>query len=228
MAESGCIGVFVGAEAANDESLKKMKKGLVTDTVSKAVKHFTDNNISTIVSFMVGFPWEKKRDILQTLNTALTFQAMNPIIEGKIFKATPFYGTDFWELLEEQKLLKKSIRELDKETIDEFDISRREGLSFIHPFLEESDLDAMIVWFCLKTAIQNIIFLTEDEFEDFEEGIRLRINLLLNITSTLGSKERFEKSLIVINELLNKPSKKEARKLFSGLDRIIETIEDKE
>jgi len=204
MAESGCIGVFVGAEAANDESLKKMKKGLLTSAVSKAVKHFTDNNISTIISFMVGFPWEKKQDIMQTFNTALAFQEMNPIIEAKIFKPTPFYGTDLWQLLEEKKLLKNSVRQLDKEEIDEFDISRRKGLTFIHPFLEEEDIDAMIVWFSLKTALQNIIFLTQDKYKDFEEGIRLRIRLLLNITNTLGSKERFEKGFILIEELLNR------------------------
>jgi|APSaa5957512622_1039677.scaffolds.fasta_scaffold26387_2 anaerobic magnesium-protoporphyrin IX monomethyl ester cyclase len=227
MAESGCIGVFVGAEAANDESLKKMKKGLVTSSVAKAVKHFTDNNISTIISFMVGFPWEKKKDIMQTFNTALTFQQMNPIIEAKIFKPTPFYGTDLWKLLEEQNLLKNSVRYLDKEEVDEFDISRRKGLTFRHPFLDEADIDAMIVWFSLKTAVQNIIFLTQDEYKNFEEGIRLRISLLLNIAKTLGSKERFEKSFAAIENMLSKPSEKEARKLYDELDSAIETMKEK-
>ena len=164
---------------------------------------------------------------MQTFNTALAFQEMNPIIEAKIFKPTPFYGTDLWQLLEEKKLLKNSVRQLDKEEIDEFDISRRKGLTFIHPFLEEEDIDAMIVWFSLKTALQNIIFLTQDKYKDFEEGIRLRIRLLLNITNTLGSKERFEKAFILIEELLDKPSEKEAKELYGELDNIIETIKEK-
>ena len=79
----------------------------------------------------------------------------------------------------------------------------------------------------MKTAVQNIIFLTQDEYKNFEEGIRLRISLLLNIAKTLGSKERFEKSFAAIENMLSKPSEKEARKLYDELDSAIETMKEK-
>ncbi|MDQ1336239.1 MAG: anaerobic magnesium-protoporphyrin monomethyl ester cyclase [Thermodesulfobacteriota bacterium] len=227
MASSGCIGIFLGAETANDESLEKMKKGIMTDSVTSATKLFADHNISVILSFMVGFPWERKEHIMQTLKTALVYQSANPVIEGKIFKPTPFPGTHFWDLLKEQKLLKSEERLLNKERIDEFDISRRSGFTYRHPFLREIDLDTLILWFYLKTVIQNIFFLTGKKYFDFQEGLKLRIRLLLGVASTLGAKKRFKDEMKQLEHLINHPQKAELSRISRHLDCMVANIKEK-
>lgn len=227
MASNGCIGVFLGAETANDESLEKIQKGVMTDSVTYATKLFADHNISVIVSFMIGFPWERKDHVVQTLKTALTYQSINPVIEGKIFKPTPFPETPFWDLLKEQKLLKSEERLLNKELIDEFDISRRSGLTYRHPSLREIDLDILILWFYLRTVIQNIIFLTEIKFFDFREGIKFRIRLLLGVANTLGAKKIFKDEMKQLEQLIDHPQKTELSRINRHIDYMVANIKEK-
>lgn len=225
MAKAGCIGVFIGAETANDKSLQMMKKGIVTGLVDKAVDIFVKNEIPVIVSFMVGFHWETKKEVMQTLRTALAFQEISPLIESKVFKPTPFEGTELWNILKKEGLLKQDKRILKNEVIDAFDISRRKGLTFNHPFLSEKELDAMIVWFNLKTAITNLNFMIKQK--DIAESLNVRLKLLIGITKTLGSKNIFENEIRKIETLIEKPEKSEIQILDKRLDLAIKQIINK-
>jgi radical SAM superfamily enzyme YgiQ (UPF0313 family) len=220
MAHTGCIGVFIGAETANNDSLGKTNKRVVVDSVDFATQLFADHKIAVILSFMIGFPWEEKAHILQSLKTALAYQQLNPMIEGKIFKPTPFPGTPFWEQLTKQGILKTEHRRLDKEPTDAYDISRRKGLTYRHPHLREADIDALIVWFYLKTVVQNIFFLKEEKNRPYCEGIKLRIKLLLEIAGTLGAKSRFENQMMRLGCLADSPNRKELSQLDIELDHI--------
>jgi radical SAM superfamily enzyme YgiQ (UPF0313 family) len=225
MAKAGCIGVFIGAEVANDKSLKMMKKGIVTGLVDKTVDIFVKKGIPVIVSFMVGFHWETKKEVMQTLKTALAFQEISPLVESKVFKPTPFEGTELWNILKKEGLLKQDRRILKDEVIDAFDISRRKGLTFSHPFLSEKELDALIVWFNLKTALINLRFAIKRK--ELTESLKVRLKLLIGITKTLGLQNLFESEIRKIETLIEKPEKSEIQVLDKKLELVIKRITNK-
>ncbi len=58
MAESGCIGVFLGIESGNNDVLKVMKKQATVDDYKKGMALLQKYNIAIVASFFVGYPGE--------------------------------------------------------------------------------------------------------------------------------------------------------------------------
>ena len=54
--EVGFICGLFGMEAVDEETLEKINKGIRIDEVEEAVKAFRENNIMSVVTWMVGFP----------------------------------------------------------------------------------------------------------------------------------------------------------------------------
>ncbi len=67
MKESGCEYCNVGVESGDEETLRKMKKGITLEQVRNARKIFKDAGMVFNAFFMVGFPWETATQIKRTV-----------------------------------------------------------------------------------------------------------------------------------------------------------------
>ncbi|MCB4791196.1 MAG: B12-binding domain-containing radical SAM protein [Elusimicrobia bacterium] len=65
------IGVWLlcfAPESGNAESLKKMQKGLELEKIKAVVECCRKYKIRTYAFYMIGFPWESRKDILNTID----------------------------------------------------------------------------------------------------------------------------------------------------------------
>jgi p-methyltransferase len=66
MRRSGCQGVFLGIESGSDKILKNMTKGSATKFYGPGIQWLKNNGITTVGSFVVGFPGETQATIGET------------------------------------------------------------------------------------------------------------------------------------------------------------------
>ncbi len=71
MKKGGCYQIFLGLEAADDEVLKKFKKGITVKQSREAIKMIKDVGMEARASFIVGSPHETKKTLEKTLDFAL-------------------------------------------------------------------------------------------------------------------------------------------------------------
>jgi len=104
MKTAGCIRVKIGVESGSDRILKKVRKGITTDKVRKAVALIKEAGLPLTAYLMVGFPGETDEDLRQTIDFAKELNADY----YSLSILAPYYGT---EILSE---LEKSGIKLDK------------------------------------------------------------------------------------------------------------------
>lgn len=128
--EAGCIRIFMGAECGYEEGLRKIKKGITLEMIRRAVDTALRIDFPVlIVSWIVGFPFEKKHEAMRTVIEALKIALKNPLmIRTSIFTFTPIVGADITELIGEH----------NRGQISNHDRSDRWG--FDHPHLDDDDL----------------------------------------------------------------------------------------
>jgi len=63
MKESGCDGVYLGIESADNQILKYMKKAANTKIYMKGVEYLKRYDITTFAAFIIGFPGETSKTI---------------------------------------------------------------------------------------------------------------------------------------------------------------------
>ncbi|MBI4698242.1 MAG: radical SAM protein, partial [Nitrospirae bacterium] len=96
MKEAGCHTVNIGAESADLEVLKNIKKNITPDMVEQAVLTARKAGLNALVYFMIGLPGETKASIKKTISFA---KKIGPeLITLGI--ATPHPGTKFYEHLD--------------------------------------------------------------------------------------------------------------------------------
>lgn len=71
MKKSGCRLICYGAESASQETLNKIQKGITIEQIRNAVRLTKKAKITAHANFMVGFPWESRKDIEDTINFAI-------------------------------------------------------------------------------------------------------------------------------------------------------------
>jgi radical SAM superfamily enzyme YgiQ (UPF0313 family) len=100
MKRAGCHQIFFGIESGDAETLRLMKKNVPLQAVRDAVAAVKALGIRCAGFFMIGFPWERRDQILRTADfaTALDLDAVS------LFSATPLPGTELWEMSEGQPL----------------------------------------------------------------------------------------------------------------------------
>ncbi|TKJ17347.1 hypothetical protein CEE44_02320 [Candidatus Woesearchaeota archaeon B3_Woes] len=67
MKKSGCKLICYGGESANPETLKKTDKKITLEQIRKAIKLTKESKIIAHANFMIGFPWETKKDMEKTI-----------------------------------------------------------------------------------------------------------------------------------------------------------------
>jgi radical SAM superfamily enzyme YgiQ (UPF0313 family) len=84
MKKSGCQGVFLGIESGCDRVLREMQKGAATNAYRSAIAWLRDEGITTVGSFIIGFPTE-------TLDTVAETQAFIEDTAMEYYYIQPFY-----------------------------------------------------------------------------------------------------------------------------------------
>lgn len=68
MAESGCIGVYLGIESGDPTILKNMNKKANIEQYKMGIQKLHERNILTYVSLIIGFPGETRETVQNTIN----------------------------------------------------------------------------------------------------------------------------------------------------------------
>lgn len=106
MKRSGCLLVCIGIESASPDTLKRINKRISVQQIDDAVQLFEKNGILVHGYFMVGFPWENEKDMLETLNLIKTL----PIDDHELNVVTPLPGTALFEsLLKDGKIVVENL-----------------------------------------------------------------------------------------------------------------------
>lgn len=88
--KAGCFMFAIGFESGNETTLKKVKKGTTKEDNLRAAKIVKEAGLQLLGFFMIGFPWETKNDIIETLD--FIFDVDPDFIELHI--AMPYLGTE--------------------------------------------------------------------------------------------------------------------------------------
>lgn len=102
--KAGCFMIAVGFESGNDDTLKKIKKGTSKEDNLRAARLIKKVGLPLFGFFMVGFPWESKENIIETLR--FIFEIDPDFIEVHI--AMPYFGTELYSQCEEYNTIKSA------------------------------------------------------------------------------------------------------------------------
>jgi len=75
MKKAGCWAVAMGIESGNAESLSRMNKKITLEQSESAVKICKEEGLQVFTYFLIGFPWETKQHIEDTINFAIKLDA---------------------------------------------------------------------------------------------------------------------------------------------------------
>jgi radical SAM superfamily enzyme YgiQ (UPF0313 family) len=92
MEKAGCKTVFVGIESGSDRTLLKYRKGYNVGDVKRKMRLFNGTSLEKIGWFIVGAPWEDRRDFEKTLDLAKSLDLDYAI--ASVLSVFP--GTDFF------------------------------------------------------------------------------------------------------------------------------------
>jgi len=98
MREAGCVEIVFGVESGSQRTLDLARKGITVEESLKAIRLCHEAGIATKSYLMIGFPWETKADIEQTL--ALMEELLPSQVHVVIVVAFP--GTPLERMLREQ------------------------------------------------------------------------------------------------------------------------------
>lgn len=100
MKKSGCLRVFVGVESADNEVLKKMKKGTTIEKIEEGIHLLEETGLTTDCGFILGMPGETEESIKKTIKFA------KKIKKGicTFSLASPFPGSEFYDIAKEEGL----------------------------------------------------------------------------------------------------------------------------
>lgn len=68
--EAGCWFLTISPETGDGESLKRIQKGFSLEEVERAVNICKGLDIKTMANFVIGFPWEREKEIENTISFA--------------------------------------------------------------------------------------------------------------------------------------------------------------
>jgi len=104
MREAGCEYCNIGVESGDEETLKKLRKGVTVEQVKNTRKILKDAGIAFNAYFMIGFPWETAAEIKRTVKL---MKELNP--ERAFYGiATPYPKTELYEICSSEGLIPQS------------------------------------------------------------------------------------------------------------------------
>lgn len=106
MKKAGFRMVLFGIESANDETLKKINKGITAKQILNSCKLARKAGLYPHITVMFGYPWETNKDIDNTYKfiRELLLKGYAYTMQATII--TPYPGTQLFKELSEQNLIK--------------------------------------------------------------------------------------------------------------------------
>jgi anaerobic magnesium-protoporphyrin IX monomethyl ester cyclase len=99
--KAGCESLSFGIESGNPETLEKLKKGITLEDTNKAIKLCKEYGIESNAFVIVGFPWEDKEMILNTINFV---KKLDPDF-AQFLTPIPFPSTELYEICKKENLI---------------------------------------------------------------------------------------------------------------------------
>jgi len=132
MKKAGCRMIGFGAESSNKENLVKMGKPINPQKTMEVIKLANKIGLITIAYYLIGFPFETKQQMLDTIKFA--FEAKSKV--AYFNKLIPYPGTMYFDQYMQDKSLKDCVWEdfvdTSKNTVIEHDmISSTEILELV-------------------------------------------------------------------------------------------------
>lgn len=90
MIDAGCWQIAFGIESGSQNTLDRLKKGINIKKIRHVVKKLFTLGISVRGFFIIGFPWETEKDILQTIDFACELE----LSEAHFSIYTPYPNTE--------------------------------------------------------------------------------------------------------------------------------------
>jgi len=104
MKEAGCRLILYGVESGSQEIIDNIKKGVTVSQVRQTFLETKRAGLETLAFFIIGLPGETKETVRQTIEFA---KELDPdYVQFTI--ATPYPGTDFYDLAKKNKWLTSS------------------------------------------------------------------------------------------------------------------------
>jgi len=94
MKRHGLSVVKLGIESSHDKSLNFMKKGSSRIMMEKAMKMLQEADVMIHANVMIGFPWENKKMVLETLDW---IKKMDPN-QAQFSMLIPYPNTEIWKM----------------------------------------------------------------------------------------------------------------------------------
>lgn len=102
MKESGCYKLTFGIETGSRATQRFIRKSHIDLEKSKELINYCNKiGIWTHSTFIIGFPYETEKDILDTINYALDCG----VDMATFFVATPYPGTELYDIYQQENLL---------------------------------------------------------------------------------------------------------------------------
>ena len=105
MRKAGCWLIAFGIESGSSESLEKMKKGATKEEARQAIKWAKEAGLRINNYFLIGFPWETKEHIEETI--AFAKELDSDYVEFNII--LPFEGTELFNQVKDTDLIEESV-----------------------------------------------------------------------------------------------------------------------
>lgn len=105
MKKAGCFAVAFGFESGSGRTLKKIRKGTTVQQNIQAMQWAKKLQLQVYGFFMIGFPWEDRKDIEQTRKHI--FELNPDFLE--IHVALPYYGTRLYQECREEGVLEENV-----------------------------------------------------------------------------------------------------------------------
>ncbi|MDD5065516.1 MAG: radical SAM protein [bacterium] len=98
MRRAGCKMISFGIESGNEKTLERIRKNVKLDVVTQTIGFCRKAGIRTQGSFILGFPWETKEEMEDTIK----FASRSNLDIALFFSFTPYPGTTEWQYVPEE------------------------------------------------------------------------------------------------------------------------------
>ncbi len=98
MASAGCTNVTYAPESGSPRTLKEIKKKVKLPRLLESLRYAKRNKIFVKCNFIIGFPRETRRDMLQTIWVAIRLAVMG-VDDAGIYAYSPYPGSELYNYL---------------------------------------------------------------------------------------------------------------------------------